>query len=88
MTSHRLEDKMINCKCFECPLPDCVDPCPIRNNKNKQSYDDKKEKMKAYQRAYYLRNKEKLKAYKKAHYLKTKSDYMKKIQGPIMEDTK
>lgn len=64
--------KLGTCKCFECPLPDCVFPCPIRNNKNKQSYDGKKEKMKAYQRAYYLKNKEKLRVYKKAYYLKTK----------------
>lgn len=77
-------EKMINCKCFECPLPDCVDPCPFRNEKEEKPYDEKKEKIKAYQRAYYLKNKEKLSAYKRTHYLKAKTDYMRNK----MEDTK
>lgn len=68
---------MIDCKCFECPLPDCVYPCPIRNGKKKESFYDKKAKMRAYQRAYYLKNKERLRAYKKAWYLKSKANYLK-----------
>lgn len=73
---------MIDCKCFECPLPDCVDPCPFRNGKKIASFYDKKEKMKLYQKLYYLKNKERLRAYKRAWYLKNKTNYLKTRHSP------
>lgn len=72
---------MIDCKCFECPLQDCVDPCPFRNGRKKGSFYDKKAKMQAYQRLYYLKNKERLRAYKKTWYLKNKEQYLKDMFG-------
>lgn len=72
---------MIDCKCFECPLPDCVDPCPFRNGKEKKPYDEKREKKKAYNREYYLKNKERLKDYKKRPGIKNKEQYLKDMFG-------
>lgn len=68
---------MINCKCFECPLPDCVDPCPFgMDGKGKYV-----ENIDEYLLDNYLKTKEqeekekreKKKAYFKEYYLKNKS---------------
>lgn len=48
-------------KCFECPYPDCISPCPLL-----------KEEGKNYSRTYYQKNKEKMKKYRKQYYLKNK----------------
>lgn len=83
---------MDDCKCFSCPLEDCVSPCPFgvdidydideyildkdELDKQKYSYLSKREKVRLYKKAYYKKNKEHILAQQKA-YRQSRKDKLK-----------
>ena len=66
----------VNPKCFECPYPDCITPCPLHcdeePNNAHEYYIRHKEKFQKYRRQYYLAHKEYYAAYNKAYKLRNK----------------
>ena len=71
---------MIDCKCFSCPLKDCVSPCPfgVTNEMDTDEYVldptvyKKRQNQNMKKRAYCANHREHIRAYQKAYYEKHK----------------
>lgn len=85
---------MIDCKCFSCPLKDCVFPCPfgVTDEVDTDEYVldsmvyEKRKNQNMKRRDYYTEHKEHIRAYHKAYYEKHKekvkeyqNTYLKKV---------
>lgn len=62
---------MLECKCFNCPLPDCVDPCPYgvvyTIDTDEYILDDEVLKARKKNREYYKDNKERTKVHRREY---------------------
>lgn len=58
------------CKCFACPLPDCIDPCPFGVNDEidtDEYIDEEKYNKKKYYIEYYQKNKESIRTQRRQY---------------------